>query len=133
MTRDEIQALITEALGRFETHFRDPEKVLELFTDDVDWWIAGKARTAGRRDRAGMMEMFAGLPSFTDTGMRLIPTSFVIEGNKAAVEGKSWMKLKEGRVYENLYHWLFEIRGDKICRVHEYLDTALVEDLVGKP
>jgi ketosteroid isomerase-like protein len=132
MTRDETVRLITEALAGFETHFRDPERALAPFTDDVDWWIAGAGRTAGRMDRAALLAMFAGLPSFTDSGMRLTPTSFVVEGDKAAVEGESYMELKDGRVYRNLYHWLFEVRGDKIAKVREYLDTVLVEALMGK-
>ena len=79
-----------------------------------------------------MIAMLEGLPAYTDAGMRLIPNSFVIEGDKVAVEGESFMQLKDGRVYRNLYHWLFEFRGDKIAKVREYLDTALVEELVGK-
>jgi ketosteroid isomerase-like protein len=133
MTRDEIIAIVTDALARFETDFRDPEKALEPFTEDLVWWIAGSAKTSGTMDRAGMLAMFTGLPSYTDSGMRLTPKSWVVEGNKAAVEGESWMQLKDGRVYTNLYHWLFELRDDgKIARVREYLDTALVEELVGK-
>ena len=132
MTRDENVALVTEALGRFETHFRDPEKVLELFTDDLEWWIAGSAKTSGTMDRAGMLAMFRGLPSYTDMGMRLTPNSFVVEANKVAVEGESYMEIKDGRVYRNRYHWLFELSGDEIAKVREYLDTALVEELVGK-
>lgn len=132
MTRDEMQRIVSEALAGFELHFRDPAKVLEHFTEDLDWWIAGSAKTSGRMDRAAMIAMLEGLPSYTDSGMRLTPNSFVIERNRAAVEGESWMKLKDGRIYRNLYHWLFEFRGDKIAKVREYLDTALVEELVGK-
>ncbi len=132
MTREEKQRIVTETLTGFELHFRDPARVLQHCTDDLDWWIAGSAKTSGRMDRAAMTAMLEGLPSFTDTGMRLIPHSFVIEGDRVAVEGESYMEIKDGRVYRNLYHWLFELRGDKVAKVREYLDTALVEELVGK-
>jgi uncharacterized protein len=40
------------------------------------------------------------------------------------VETESYAKLKNGRVYNNLYHFLFIVRDGKIHQVKEYLDTV---------
>ncbi len=53
--------------------------------------------------------------------MRLI--SMVAEGDTVAAEVESYGKLNNGRVYNNDYHFLFKVRGDKISLSKEYLDT----------
>jgi ketosteroid isomerase-like protein len=131
MTPDEIKRLVTDTLSRFETHYREPAKILEHVADDVDWWIAGSGFGSGKKTKAEVLEVFKALPEVSVSGMRLTPRTFIIEGNKAAVEGDSHMKMKDGRVYENQYHWIFEFRDGKFIRWREYLDTGLVRDLIG--
>ena len=124
MMRDEIERKITETLARFETDFRDAEKVLEHVHDDVEWQIEGTTAYSKKRNKAEMTEMLDAFPAFTDTGLRIVPTGFVIEGNKAAVQAESTMKPKTGAEYTNRYHFFFEFRDGKIIRVNEYMDTA---------
>ena len=40
-----------------------------------------------------------------------------------AVETESYAELNNGRVYNNLYHFVFEIKDGKIHVIKEYLDT----------
>ena len=39
------------------------------------------------------------------------------------METESYSKLTNGRVYDNRYHFLFEVRDGQIKRIREYLDT----------
>ncbi len=126
MNRAEIERIITETLARFETDFRNPEKVLEYVDDDVEWQIEGSTIFSKKRNKAEMLEMLAGFPAFTDTGMCMVTTGFVIEGNKAAVQAVSVMKPKSGPEYTNRYHFFFEFRDGKIIKVNEYSDTERI-------
>ncbi len=126
MNRAEIERIITATLARFETDFRNPEKVLEYVDDDVEWQIEGTTIFSKKRNKAEMLEMLAGFPAFTDTGLCMVPTGFVIEGNRAAVQAVSNMKAKNGTEYTNRYHFFFELRDGKIIRVNEYMDTARI-------
>jgi ketosteroid isomerase-like protein len=50
-----------------------------------------------------------------------------------AVEAESFTQTKTGRTYNNLYHFLFKIRGDKISAVKEYLDTMHANTVLCTP
>jgi uncharacterized protein len=74
--------------------------------------------------KAGFREMVSGIAASTTSGaIRLTPLGFTAEGDRVAVETESYTELKNGRVYNNLYHFLFTVRDDKIASVKEYLDT----------
>ncbi len=47
----------------------------------------------------------------------------IAQGDKVAVEAESFAELVNGKVYQNKYHFLFEIRDGQIYRVKEYMDT----------
>jgi ketosteroid isomerase-like protein len=59
-------------------------------------------------------------------GLRMTVTNCIAEGDQVAVEAESYGELRNGRVYNNLYHLLLEIRGGKISTVREYYDTQHV-------
>jgi hypothetical protein len=83
------------------------DEILDVLTDGVDWWISG-------------------CPGFMKKGPVLIPRRpmerhrgrtahnradrLEIQGNRAAVEAHSTMKLKSGHAY-NHYRFLFERWG----------------------
>ena len=41
----------------------------------------------------------------------------IAEGSLMAVEAESYAELKNGKVYSNLYHFVFAIQDDKIKRI----------------
>ena len=128
---DEIRRKITETLGRFETDYHDPGKVLEHCHADLDWWVPGDTRMSGHRDHAEMVKMVEGLPGFSDGGMVFRPTGFIIEGDRAAVEAWSEVSFRDGRLYRNEYHLLVEFRDGLIWKVKQYFDTKKVADIFG--
>ena len=58
-----------------------------------------------------------------DGGLRVTPKGITAEGDRVAVEAESYAKMKNGKTYQNTYHFLFIVRDGKIQSVKEYLDT----------
>ena len=52
------------------------------------------------------------------------------EDNRVAVEAESSGEHISGKHYNNQYHFLFELRDEKIYRLKEYMDTELVTDIL---
>jgi ketosteroid isomerase-like protein len=103
----------------------DIDGVAAGLTDDATWWVSGSIDgLSGSYPKQQMIDL---LPNFkniyTSGALELKPTSMVAEGDLVAVEAEGHAELTNGRVYESLYHFLFEVRGDQVARVKEYLDT----------
>ena len=65
----------------------------------------------------------------------LEPVKFTIkgitaEGDRVAVEVESYGKFGNGKIYQNHYHFLFEVREGKIQAVREYLDTQHLKETI---
>jgi uncharacterized protein len=94
-------------------------------TDDATWWVQGSIE--GLSGSYTKQQMIEALPNFkniyTNGALELKPKGMIAEGDLVAVEAEGHAELTNGRVYESLYHFLFEVRGDQVARVKEYLDT----------
>lgn len=58
--------------------------------------------------------------------MRMTVRGMIAEGVKIAVEVVGDARLRDGRRYQNEYHFLITVRDGKISAVREYLDTQHV-------
>lgn len=105
------------------------QAVLDLMTDDVRYWILGRrdiVPSAGEHSKAGMKRIFDAMAERTEGPRSLTAKSLIAEGDQVAMEAESHLTLKNGRVYNNLYHLRLTIRDGKIASVREYLDTQHV-------
>ena len=103
----------------------DVDKILSYMAPTATWWVAGTLELSGTYDVDGMRELFSGVASGVKGGaIRLTPNGVTAEGERVAVETESYAELNNGRVYNNLYHFLFIVRDGKIHEVKEYLDTV---------
>ncbi|MCW0212305.1 MAG: nuclear transport factor 2 family protein [Pseudonocardia sp.] len=120
---DTNKKLVTEFMEVFSTG--DVEKILSYLDDSATWWVAGTIEgVSGTKDKAAFGEMLSGLSALTKTGaIRLTPQALTAEGERVAAETESYSELSNGRVYNNLYHFVFIVRDGKIHAVKEYLDT----------
>lgn len=85
---------------------------------------------SGSYDREGLGALLGGVTSVYENGaLEVTPNSAIAQGDRVAVEATSYAKLKNGRVYQNQYHFLFEIRDGKILSVKEYMDTKHAYDI----
>lgn len=131
MSNDANKKIVSDFLGRFEKN--DIQGLLDLMTDDATWWIAGKPELfslAGERDKKQMQELLEMLVPATKEGLRVTPKAMLAEGDKVAVEAESYAEFKNGRIYNNDYHFLIQLRDGKIKRVKEYMDTMHTADVV---
>ncbi|MGN7227277.1 nuclear transport factor 2 family protein [Dietzia maris] len=103
----------------------DVDEILSCLTDDATWWVAGTLDgISGTKNKSEFGEMVGSISSNSTTGaIGLTPQAWTVDPPRVAVETESYCELKNGRVYNNIYHFLFEVDGDKIRRVKEFLDT----------
>lgn len=124
-TSDEARnkAVVTEFMEVFSTG--DVDAILGMMDDSATWWVGGTMEgISGTKDKTGFGEMLGGLSGGVEGGaIRLTPQAFIAEGDKVAVETESYAELKNGRVYNNEYLFVFEVRDGKIQSIKEYLDT----------
>lgn len=102
------------------------EAALALLDDNATWWIAGKPELfplAGTKTKAQFAELLKGIGSAMPKGLRVTPKAITAEGDRVALEAESYGELANGKVYNNQYHVLMEIRNGKIQAVREYMDT----------
>ena len=117
------KALVTEFMEVFSKG--NVEEILAMMDDSATWWVAGTMEgISGTKDKQGFGEMLGGLSGGVEGGaIRLTPEAFTAEGERVAVETESYAELKNGRTYNNHYHFVFEVRDGKIQSIKEYLDT----------
>ena len=127
MSIEQNKKLASELFALFSAN--DVAGALDLMTDDVTWWIAGKpeqlpaAGVYSKEQIAGLLNNMVGqLPN----GVKMTVKSLIAEGDKVALEVESYGELRNGRVYNQEYHFLMTIRDGRISAVREYLDTQHV-------
>ena len=101
------------------------DTILAGLSDDATWWVSGKiAGMSGTNSRQQLGDLLRAVaPMYTHGALRITPSSMIAEGNLVAVEAESFAELTSGKTYNNHYHFLIELDGDKVRRVKEYSDT----------
>lgn len=98
--------------------------VLNALADTATWWVAGNFALSGTKTKQQFAELLGGIGNQIDGPLTIKATGVTAEGDRVAVEAESHAKMKNGKVYQNKYHFLLEIRDGKIQAVKEYLDTT---------
>jgi len=98
-----------------------------LLTDDVTWWVPGR----GTMSKQDFFALAGGFRTMLDGKMRLEVRGVTAEGDRVAVEAESYGALKNGKIYNNTYHFLFLFRDGKICMSKEYNDSKHAADIMG--
>ena len=127
MTIEQNKAIASEFFERVSTN--DIAGALAKLTYDATWWIAGKAGSApvvGSHSKDKIGRLFYRIASQMRTGLTMTIKGMVAEGDNVALEVESYGELKNGRIYNQEYHFLMVIREGKISTVREYLDTQHV-------
>lgn len=109
------------------------DAALALMAGNATWWVAGKPDKfplAGTKTKAQFTELFKGIGAVMPKGLRITPKGVTAEGDRVAVEAESYGELANGKVYNNLYHFLIEVRDGKIQAVREYLDTMHANEVL---
>ena len=118
---DDNKDLIRRFMAAFSAG--DVTGVLAMMDDEATWWVAGTMPISGTYSKEAFAKLLANIGDAVTGPILLTPKAFTAEGDRVAVETESLAHTKNGRTYNNFYHFLFEIRDGKILRIKEYLDT----------
>ena len=100
---------------------------MEILAEDAVWWVPGRPEMPLPQFIPG----FEGFRQALDGEGRMEIRGMTAEPDRFAIEAESFFPLKDGRTYNNTYHFLIEFREGRVVRVKEYCDTALVKSLFG--
>ena len=107
----------------------DVDATLAMMDDEATWWVAGTIPLSGTKSKQEFGEMLSGVAATCKGPITLTPHGVTAEGARVAVETESYAELNNGRIYNNLYHFLFVVRDGKVLQVKEYLDTMHTNDV----
>ena len=103
---------------------------LDALGDSATWWIQGNFPLSGTKTKAQFVELLGQLGAAIDGALSLRVKGVTAEGDRVAVEAESFAKMKNGKTYQNRYHFLCEVRDGKIQAVREYLDTMHANEVL---
>ena len=97
-------------------------RALDHFADSATWTVMAKGPMGGTKSKAEFAQIIAQSTARFEAPIKLTVTGITAEGERVAVEAQGYAKLKNGKTYENLYHFLFIVRDGKIQAGKEYCD-----------
>ena len=108
------------ALGR-----RDPQGLLALVAEDIEWIIPGEnwPLAGTHRGHAGLENLLQKASETVETSYPE-PPEFIAQRDRVLVVGFATGKIKAtNRTFED--HWVFDIavRNGKVSKIREYIDT----------
>lgn len=104
--------------------------LVDKLADDATWTVVGDSALwpmAGTKNKAQQQAAWEGLEEAIPGGIQIIVTGVTAEGNRVAVEATSYAEVPNGNIYNNQYHFLFELDNGKIKAVREYCDTLFAK------
>jgi uncharacterized protein len=113
----------------------DGRPLIEAMAEGFSWTIAGSTRWsrtyAGKQ--AVLTELLGGLRERIDGHIRMRAIRIVADEAHAVVEARGENVTRDGERYDNAYCYVFRVADGKLQDVTEYLDTALVDRVLGDP
>lgn len=116
--------LVAEFLGLVFNNQIEP--VLSRLSPDVGWWVIGRSsalKVSGEKNREQVEKLLHAVARALPQGMHIELLSLTAEAQRVAAEVQAEGRWVNGKLYQNRYHFLFELGDGRISRVHEYMDT----------
>jgi uncharacterized protein len=113
----------------------DGTLLFERMTDDARWRIIGTTKWSKTYEgkQAILRDMIGPVRAVLAERVRLVPQSFIADGELVAVEARGDSVTKTGVPYRNEYCMVFRIAGGRIAEVTEYNDTQLIATVFDDP
>ena len=108
----------------------DVEALKTVVTDDIVAIMPGTAQIAGTRGYAEIMAVCASFPLISKSGLNPKVLNVTAEDDRVALEWEGTCTLINGTPYNNVYHFLLFLRDGKVCRMKEYLDAKLADEVL---
>lgn len=97
----------------------------DLLAPDAIWWVLGRTEYPAHRFLEVVTKQYL-------QGGRTDIVGVTAEGDRVAVEARSFHPEPDGREYANAYHFMVKFNNGLVTRVHEYLDTAYANEFYGR-
>ncbi|MFY9326835.1 MAG: nuclear transport factor 2 family protein [Georgfuchsia sp.] len=132
MKTDENKRIVLSFLEKIQAGKVDD--CIAMMSDNSTYWVGGKPDKfpfAGTKTKMGFKEMLSSTLNTMPDGLKMtpLPSGITAEGDRVAIEVESYGRTDSGRVYNNLYHFVFVVREGKIDAVKEYLDTLHTKEI----
>lgn len=108
----------------------DTERMMDLLADDLVFITTGQHAGAGRKTKAEVAKELPAMREVLPGGLSFQEVSVTAQGNRVVMELKGSAKTADGRDYNNEYCHIYEIRDGKITLFRDYMDSALVEQIL---
>jgi len=108
----------------------DTDAIVNAYHPEGRVETMGNTLISGNR---GLDEIKSFAPSVLESfpnKLKFTIKNITAEDNRVAVEAESSGEHISGKHYNNQYHFLFELKDEKIYRLKEYMDTELVTDIL---
>ena len=109
------------------------DAVSATLADDATWWLPGSLPVSGtHRGKKGIFDGFLAkaAPLFEPGSLSIQVQNTIADGNNVAVEWIARGKTAKGKQYENYYNVVFEVKGNKIQAIREYVDTLYAKEVL---
>ena len=125
MRERENTKLVQQVYDTFKSG--DIEALFKLLSDDIEWQLPEIENVpfAGRwRGHEQMGQFFDSLVDSQEV-QHFDPREFITKADKVVALGHySWRVKSTGREFGGDFAHVFTVRGGKVVRFHEYMDTA---------
>jgi ketosteroid isomerase-like protein len=98
---------------------------LPLADDFTAWTPANGSMSRGHYETAAKT-----VASLAPGGLTFTIDGTTAEGDRVAVEASCRASLRNGSIYDQHYHFLFEFQDGRIRRLRTHLDTKMVADVI---
>jgi len=126
--KDRNKALALEFMAANDRN--DATAIAHMYADDGTHAVMGNTPISGVYSKQQMLAAAGAIFAPFPDGKPAVVTGIVAEGDKVAVEVESHAHHESGAMYDQYYHWVFRFRDGLIVESKEYLDTALVIDVL---
>ena len=111
----------------------DPAKMLAYLTDDFlfESMLQKPAAFNFTWDKDHFAAASGAMSAQMKAPLKIWIVSMMGEEEKIAVEAQSYGEMINGKLYENVYHFLFKLRDGKIYNVREYSCSFTAADCFG--
>jgi ketosteroid isomerase-like protein len=98
----------------------DFDGAARLIDPNGQWWNLKRVT----RPLSATLVRIKDKSSETTTGLAFRVGTMTAEGDRVSVLAESYAEFPDGRIYNNLYHFLFRLADGRIVNVWEYYDSA---------
>lgn len=108
----------------------DVERIVAAYADDGILQTMGRTLISGTYTREQVAAAAGHIFEIFPEGITFTIHGMTAEGDRVAVEAESLGHHVSGKMYNNKYHFLAQLRDGKITRWTEYCDTELITDIL---